>query len=376
MQPMNPGRPCASWLSMSLASLIGLSCEGGDTTRLTTEAAPAGLGEVRSGLLLVAGADPESDVAGVQVSISRCGEAEPIVLADLPLEDNAPLELLTTGGLLQNPGADHIFADTFQLLEPGCYDVRAQPVNAQGASSEVCAAAVDEDVAVPEVGTAEVLLLIQCAAPGGGALDALAVLNHPPSILNISFHAEDFAPSTKFICGTTGGFCALAGDVDEGPGPLQIGPGYEFVLDVPDGCTAEQVDVGPSRVGCFDVTCPQPGRVDLHLTVFDLGEGRVRIEDLLAQHGTPGASRAELTFPLYFENVLFRPDNDGDGFGDVGGAPTPVCASEPPPGFVADSSDCNDGDPTISPAAAEICGNGLDDDCNTEIDEPGDCPSP
>ena len=67
------------------------------------------------------------------------------------------------------------------------------------------------------------------------------------------------------------------------------------------------------------------------------------------------------------EDVLIDlwPDRDGDGYGDPDGA-TQGC--EPGSGLVADSTDCDDEDAEINPAAAELC-NGVDDDCDGEIDE-------
>jgi hypothetical protein len=54
-------------------------------------------------------------------------------------------------------------------------------------------------------------------------------------------------------------------------------------------------------------------------------------------------------------------DGDGDGFGlaeDV------VVACSPPPGYVLDCSECDDTEPAVYPAAEEICGDGLDNDCD------------
>ena len=50
-------------------------------------------------------------------------------------------------------------------------------------------------------------------------------------------------------------------------------------------------------------------------------------------------------------------DNDGDGFGTLGstGCPSP-------------GVDCNDADPAIHPGAAEVCNNGVDDNCNALTD--------
>jgi hypothetical protein len=92
-------------------------------------------------------------------------------------------------------------------------------------------------------------------------------------------------------------------------------------------------------------------------------------------------------------------DNDGDGFGDANNSIS-VCSSTPPTGYVSNSSDCddtkllyadNDGDgygagspvacgvanntdcndnnASVHPGAVEICGNGIDDNCNGQIDE-------
>ena len=58
-------------------------------------------------------------------------------------------------------------------------------------------------------------------------------------------------------------------------------------------------------------------------------------------------------------------DADGDGFGDVGNS---ALACSAPPGFVSNSFDCDDGDASINPGATEIC-NGIDDDCNSLIDD-------
>jgi len=59
-------------------------------------------------------------------------------------------------------------------------------------------------------------------------------------------------------------------------------------------------------------------------------------------------------------------DGDGDTYGD----PTrSIVACAPPPGFVANGTDCSDGDPGISPGAPEVCGNGVDDNCNDQIDD-------
>ena len=57
-------------------------------------------------------------------------------------------------------------------------------------------------------------------------------------------------------------------------------------------------------------------------------------------------------------------DSDGFGAGDVQGA---IC--ELPQGYADNALDCNDGDPEINPEKPEICGDGLDNNCNDEVDD-------
>ena len=60
-------------------------------------------------------------------------------------------------------------------------------------------------------------------------------------------------------------------------------------------------------------------------------------------------------------------DADGDGYGSAAYA---VRDCSQPPGYVANTSDCNDGNAAISPGDVEAC-NGVDDDCDGQSDEAG-----
>jgi hypothetical protein len=62
-------------------------------------------------------------------------------------------------------------------------------------------------------------------------------------------------------------------------------------------------------------------------------------------------------------------DGDGDGFGDQASAT--VDCTNPGAGWSTIGGDCNDGDPAINPQTIEICDNGIDDNCNGQIDEGG-----
>ena len=66
---------------------------------------------------------------------------------------------------------------------------------------------------------------------------------------------------------------------------------------------------------------------------------------------------------------IFYRDVDGDGYGDPG-VSIPSCTGAPPAGYVADSTDCNDGEPQVYPGASEVC-DGVDNDCDGVADEGG-----
>jgi len=72
-------------------------------------------------------------------------------------------------------------------------------------------------------------------------------------------------------------------------------------------------------------------------------------------------------------------DEDGDGYGDIAKM---VQTGNPPANCLKDKSDCNDDDESVYPGAAEVCGDGLDQDCSgadeacpadpNDVDDDGD----
>lgn len=66
-----------------------------------------------------------------------------------------------------------------------------------------------------------------------------------------------------------------------------------------------------------------------------------------------------------FSQQTWYKDADGDGFGNIDST---IQSCSPPPGYVANNTDCDDHKATVHPGAPEIC-DGLDNNCNGLIDE-------
>jgi hypothetical protein len=59
--------------------------------------------------------------------------------------------------------------------------------------------------------------------------------------------------------------------------------------------------------------------------------------------------------------VTLYSDGDGDGYGNPN---FPIETCEGADGYVADATDCNDGNANVHPGALEVCGDFDDDDCD------------
>ena len=78
--------------------------------------------------------------------------------------------------------------------------------------------------------------------------------------------------------------------------------------------------------------------------------------------GTPDDGSAQVAIYL---------DIDGDGYGQDPAVDV-ACPDDIPEGHTVDGGDCNEEDTSINPGVSEICGDGIDNNCNFETDE--DCP--
>lgn len=65
--------------------------------------------------------------------------------------------------------------------------------------------------------------------------------------------------------------------------------------------------------------------------------------------------------------TTYYADQDQDGYGDASNSI--LAGSTAPTGYVLDNTDCNDSDVSMSPGAQENATDGIDNDCDGEIDE-------
>ena len=64
--------------------------------------------------------------------------------------------------------------------------------------------------------------------------------------------------------------------------------------------------------------------------------------------------------------TTYYADLDSDGYGDPSNT---VQAGDAPSGYVANNTDCDDGDASVNPGAMEIADDMIDNDCDGLIDE-------
>ncbi|HEY2730008.1 MAG TPA: hypothetical protein VGK52_08695 [Polyangia bacterium] len=229
-------------------------------------------------------------------------------------------------------GSMHAFADDFEVVHAGCYDVSTQPYY-MGALA--CHEAHKKRVRVSEGQTTEVFLVNQCDGPTPGGLDVISALNHPPVLTDVSFDKSKLV----LTCGAQV-ICATAYDPEKDPlrfvwtpagGPTVAGPFDVRAATNADGSITQCARFVPSG----------PGKVTLSVTVYDLLHNNTAMrapetfEQWLADQGYPGSSHTTLDFFFYAEGGPRSPvpeicddgiDDDCDGLVD---AADPDCASIP-----------------------------------------------
>ncbi len=187
-------------------------------------------------------------------------------------------------------------------------------------------------------------------AAGSTAQEACAPI---PGMVTNDIDCNDMDPTVK------PGAPEVCNGVDDNCNGM-IDEGLTFTNYYPD---VDGDGYGATGVTPVNACAPIPGRVtttgDCNDNVASIHPGATEVCNGIDDNCN-GMIDEGLTFASYY------PDVDGDGFGNKNAAPQSSCA--PVAGKVTNNQDCDDSMFSVKPGATEIC-NGIDDNCNGQIDE-------
>jgi hypothetical protein len=313
---------------LAALSLLGAGCnaaapEGGEAEVGSTKAAiTAALGGVTNDVEQMkfevfscpSASQPDADMDGVpdgvpadQMAISPMG---PGFLPD-GLDRFKDNQLDSSAN-----GSAHRYSDgLFVVPADTCQVVRATPLQADGTVSKDCYSAAKTIGGVAAGKTKEVIIVNQCKGPKKGVIDAVAALNHPPTLTKLWFD-QDGQPTTKFSSCKPFRVCARVVEPDHDPLSWELTQvdGYgapvvppEVAISVSPGYPKDEGKGEATQ--CWDVKAPKGGSYDLQVLAKDLiwdnisdpaAPKLIPIEDFIAtfQHETY-KSRADQTIPIH-----------------------------------------------------------------------------
>ena len=179
------------------------------------------------------------------------------------------LEEETLPDWLSPDGDNHSFSDLLTLVPPGECHIVATPMQDETTPSEVCEP-VEEDVTIEPESTTEVVLISQCEGAASGALDVVAGLNTPPTIVDLDINPSKFIWQCEWVTIT-------ADAVD--PNGDEVFYSWEVTL-FPGGAAGDYTIIPDGE--SVEFQADTPGYYEITLTVSDFS----------------GAS-SSLTFPIH-----------------------------------------------------------------------------
>jgi hypothetical protein len=245
-----------------------------------------------------------TDVSSIEYKIDRvaCYDGEKFEPLSLTVNERLAPSTLPPEfeGSPLDRNSNHPFADHFEVVPAGCYDVKATPLNSQGTVSEECAGAMAQDIEVVDGETTEIFMISQCKGAEAGAMDSVVAFNHPPVLVNLSYSPGKFTAK-----GTLTTVCATAVDPNSDP--------IDFEWSLEDGGMCSGPTVASSTIDgdkvteCVSITPSASGSYWFEVRMYDLVTGedgrQIRIEDWLREHGYPNESHDSLRFPLYVRDT-------------------------------------------------------------------------
>ncbi len=246
------------------------------------------------------------------------------------------------------------------LTNIGCMDVNACNYDPAATCPGPCTQAHDWFADVDGDGYGGASLGISCAQPAnstgvGGDCDD----NNPDGQVGFDLYVlseteNDFGSAHYVI---TQGSNVIEGDIQLPEETQGIG-----MLPFCIGTGCFNVQITPNDVPLWEESYITPPNVPEETTPFSTIDGFFGSLSGPAQEVCDGIDndcdgQVDEGLPQQFA------DNDGDGFGDPN-VPV-VCGTS---GAVTNQLDCDDSDPAANPSVPEVC-NGIDDDCDGEVDE-------
>ncbi|QDG54807.1 hypothetical protein FIV42_29890 [Persicimonas caeni] len=244
----------------------------------------------------------DTDLGGMRFTVTQvdCATGDPIVPGYTETADVDLADMYIPGGngtfedAPYDADSQHLFADQYFDLAPGCYDVLVEPIQENGDPSQDCWSAHQDNIEVFAGSTTETLLILQCRGEDNGGLDIIGTANHPPQIDEL-----EFQPS-KFTCEQETRVCIDISDPDSDPMEVDWSAGLSGAQIV---STSQQTTDEGVTTACATISAATPGTYQIKATVFDMGYDAngnlVRIEDLLIAQGDPHPSRAAIKFPIH-----------------------------------------------------------------------------
>ena len=126
-------------------------------------------------------------------------------------------------------------------------------------------------------------------------------------------------------------------------------------------------DAEGAVVGTPDVqwATTNPARATVSSTGLVTGLLAGEVDIVATFNGIAGVSHVTIGGPA---PDVYYADADADGFGDPGASVAVPAGSLAPAGHVSVAGDCNDADSGVFPGAEEVLLNGIDDDCDGNVD--------
>jgi hypothetical protein len=116
-------------------------------------------------------------------------------------------------------------------------------------------------------------------------------------------------------------------------------------------------DPSARHIGCTGPAGSVSDNTDCDDTRYDINPGM----DELCDGGTDEDCDGTVDEGDAIDADTWYLDGDGDGYGDTA-LSTTACTQ--PSGYEADGGDCDDAEPLASPGLTEVCGDGIDNDCD------------